>query len=105
MTRTQSTKCRKIAEKYGMKHQEGQAVSELIELAEVLTRRPTQRGAVWAAKEGKTWTESLLDEMADVLVMVEQLRQLHGISNEALDNEINYKLNRQLGRIEKGDVS
>ena len=100
MNRTQESKCRQIAEKYGMRNQEQQAVSELTELQYVLTRRPNQRGAAWAEKHKATWTESLLDEIADVFIMLEQLRTLHGISKDAVNDEINYKLNRQLDRIE-----
>lgn len=103
MNRTQKAKCREIAEKYGMRSQEQQAVSELTELMYCLTRRVNQRGEVWKEKHGESWCESLLDEMADVFIMLEQLRTLHGISENAVNEEIDYKLNRQLGRIEKGE--
>ena len=94
MTRGQKTKCRRIAEHYGRKNQERQAVSELCELMYVLTRRLEQRQA--------DWQNDLLDEMADCLVMIEQLRALHSIEDEELTDRVNFKLNRQLERIADG---
>ena len=91
MTRGQKSKCRRIAEHYGRKNQERQAVSELCELQYVLTRRIEQRQA--------DWKNDLLDEMADCLVMLEQLRALYGIEDEELTERVNFKLNRQIERI------
>lgn len=95
MNRTQKAKCREIAEKYGMRSQEQQSVSELAELLEVLTRRQNQRG--------NDWRNKLIDEIADVRIMLEQLQTLHAIDSETISEQIDYKLNRQLGRIEKGE--
>lgn len=94
MTRGQKSKCRRIAEHYGRKNQERQAVSELCELQYVLTRRLEQRQA--------DWKNDLLDEMADCLVMLEQLRALYGIEDEELTERVNFKLNRQIERISDG---
>ena len=94
MTRGQKSKCRRIAEHYGKKNQERQAVSKLCELQYVLTRRLEQRHA--------DWQNDLLDEMADCLVMIEQLRALYGIEDEELTDRVNFKLNRQLERIADG---
>lgn len=94
MTRGQKSKCRRIAEHYGRKNQERQAVSELCELQYVLTRRLEQRHA--------DWQNDLLDEMADCLVMIEQLRALYNIEDEELTERVNFKLNRQLERIADG---
>ena len=99
MNRTQKSKCRQIAEKYGLRSQEQQAVSELTELQYVLTRRPNQRGETWEEEHDKSWTESLIDEIADVYVMLEQLQALHNISADDVNAVIDYKLERQLGRI------
>lgn len=99
MKQAQQAKCRKIAEKYGMRNQEQQSVSELTELMYVLTRRPDQRGEAFKEEHGKSWREGLLDEIADVYIMLEQLLTLHGINKIEVDEEIEYKLNRQLDRI------
>lgn len=94
MTRGQKSKCRRIAEHYGRKNQERQAVSELCELMYVLTRRQEQRAV--------DWKNDLLDEMADCLIMIEQLRALYNIEDEELTERVNFKLNRQIERIADG---
>lgn len=95
MKKTQIRKCQQIAEHYGLNTQEFQAVSEVFELGEVLTRRPGQRTPAWKGK--------LLDEMADVTIMIQQLRLLYSISDNDFDEKITEKLDRQLGRIKNGE--
>lgn len=90
----QKQACGEIAEHYGLKKQEIQAVQELSELICVLTRRPEQRTA--------TYTAQIIDEIADSLIMIEQLRQLHFISEYELADRIDYKLARQQNRM-KGE--
>lgn len=99
MKKSQIARCRRIADRYGLTNQERQAVSELSELLQVLTRRPAQRGDKWEEEHGKTWHESLLDEIADTYIMLEQLLMLHNINKIEVDEEIDYKLERQLERI------
>ena len=91
MTNKQVTKCVKIAEHYGLNTQEFQSISELMELGEVLTRRPGQRDSSWKGK--------LLDEMADVTIMIRQLRLLYDISDYDFNEKVNEKLDRQLERM------
>ena len=95
MKKKQVNKCRKIADHYGPQTQEFQAVSEIMELGQVLTRRPGQRT--------KDWKEKLLDEMADVTIMIRQLRLLYDISDEDFEKKIIEKLDRQLERIKNGE--
>ena len=91
MTRGQSRKCGDIAERYGRRNQEKQAISELSELLYVLTRRPDQRKI--------DWKNDLIDEIADVTIMLEQLRLIYDIENDEINERINFKLNRQRERI------
>ena len=95
MTRGQGEKCIRIAEHYGLDCQEGQTISELSELLHVMTRRPSQRGI--------DWSNCLVDEMADVIIMLRQMCFLHGIDPCEVNERINYKLNRQLERMKHGD--
>lgn len=95
MKKSQINKCETIADHYGPATQVKQAVSELMELGYVLTRRPSQRK--------NTWKADLLDEMADVTIMIRQLRLLYNISDEIFDEKITEKLDRQLGRIRNGE--
>lgn len=95
MTRGQEVKCERIAEHYGLEMQESQTISELSELLHVLTRRKSQRGI--------DWKNNLVDEMADCMVMIQQLLTLHGIERDELNERVNYKLNRQIERIRNGE--
>jgi hypothetical protein len=45
--------------------------------------------------------QNVLDEMADSMIMIEQVRQLYNISEFDLRRRIDFKLNRQLDRISK----
>lgn len=96
MKRSQVHKCETIVEYYGRDTQEFQAVSEIFELGEVLTRRPGQRTV--------NWRDKLLDEMADVTIMLQQLRLLYDISDGAFEEKITEKLDRQLRRIRNEEV-
>lgn len=94
MTRNQIRKCEDIANHYGKHQQEEQTISELSELLCVLTRRQSQRGI--------DWKNNLVDEIADVEIMLRQMVFVHGLDADEINERINYKLNRQLDRM-KGD--
>ena len=93
MTDRQITKCYKIAQHYGKGKQKIQAAQELNELQALLLRRPDQ------IRNNDEYLDNMIDEMADVTIMIEQLRQLFDIENRELHDRINYKLNRQIDRI------
>ncbi|MBP5708538.1 MAG: hypothetical protein J6W61_02080 [Bacteroidales bacterium] len=88
-------KCVTISEHYGLNTQEWQTAQELFELGQVVTRRAGQRG--------RNWKEKLLDELADVYIMIQQLLHLHGISKADFEAKVEEKLDRQLERIKNGD--
>ena len=91
MTRGQGSKCRQIATHYGRQTQEAQTISELSELLHVLTRRQSQRGI--------DWNNNLVDEIADVEIMIQQLMDIHDISADEINERVNFKLNRQIERM------
>ena len=45
--------------------------------------------------------EHIAEEIADVLVMLEQFRLYYGISMKDVKNVMDFKINRQLGRIKE----
>ena len=83
----------KILEHYGQSKQEIQAVQELSELIILLAARKDQR------KRG--YVDHVSEEIADSLIMIEQIRIAHGIQDKQINSVIVQKLSRQLGRIEK----
>lgn len=83
--------CREIATYYGPDTQERQTVSELSELMYVITRRPEQRLT--------NWRGSLIDELADVSIMIQQIMDIYNVSDLEITHRIGYKLKRQMKKI------
>ena len=55
------------------------------------------------AIERRNVFKNVIEEIADVTIMLEQIKYLLQISNTDIDEIIEYKLNRQLERIEKNE--
>ena len=93
MNEEQKTQCKDIAEHYGKAKQRMQAVQELSELILVISRRADQK------EDRQAYIESLTDEIADSIIMIEQIRALYSIPDFDIRQRIDFKLNRQLERI------
>lgn len=93
MNENQKSKCKLIAEHYGKAKQRMQAVQELSELILVISRRADQK------ENRQAYIESLIDEIADSKIMIEQIKSLYQISDFDIRQRIDFKLNRQLERI------
>ena len=99
MTDWQKRKVREIAAHYGIKSQEQVAIEECAELIQAITKN--NRGA----QIGSEYVKKIADvagEIADVLIMCEQLAYLYGIG-ELVKEQIDFKIARQLDRMEKGE--
>ncbi len=72
---------------YGRKHQMVKAVEELAELQQAITK------IVLAEKPTKKMFENFTEEIADVEIMVEQIKRLYECDNEVLVKK-KQKLNR-----------
>jgi predicted RNA-binding Zn-ribbon protein involved in translation (DUF1610 family) len=92
MTEEQKARCRVIAAHYGVENQKYKACEEMAELIQVLMKTETE-------KIEFSHFENIIDEIADVCIMIEQLRFLFGEVD--VDNRIVAKLNRQLERMER----
>ena len=95
MTDEQKDICHKIADHYGKNHQMLKAVEEMAELTQVIVK--TIHGDALHEWEYP-------GELADVLIMAEQLRYMYDNSDSVFDGRverfIDAKLNRQLKRME-----
>lgn len=101
MTKEQIAKCCRIAEHYseiyGEWHQYLKAVEEMSELIQAIMKR--------VSGESPDYSCQLVEEYADVLIMMQQIKT-YMYNNGQLGkvrNQIEYKLNRQLERIENGE--
>lgn len=98
MTEEQKRKVKGIAVYYGIKSQEQVAIEECAELIQAITKSNRRKDST---KEFIASISDIAEEIADVLIMCEQLAYLYGI--EAVVNEqIDFKIARQLDRMEKG---
>ena len=93
MNENQKKWCKEIAEHYGKAKQRMQAVQELSELILVISRRADQK------EDRQAYIESLIDEIADSKIMIEQIRALYSIPDFDIRQRIDFKLKRQLERI------
>lgn len=94
------TKIKKIADYYGLEEQLIQTAEESSELAQAaLKHRRRLQGKPDFGAMRKT-RENLLEEMADTLIMIEQLCYMLNCEQKIKDTVI-VKLNRQLERIGK----
>ena len=81
--------CKTIANYYGRDSQVLIAIEEMSELTKVICKY----------KRRYEVEEQLVDEIADVKIMVEQLTELFKLGTE-VDERIDYKIERQLRRIQ-----
>ena len=81
-----------IADHYGIEKQLHQLAEECSELA-VEASHSARKGV----------TVKIIEEMADVLLMIEQIVYLSGIAIEDIDECISFKIDRQMKRIEAED--
>ena len=94
MNEIQKSKVYRIAKHYGLKKQKQTALQELNELSGVLLRRKDQ---IPNKAEHKN---NMIDEIADVYVVLEQLKLLYHLKEKDVQQRITFKLNRQIERIE-----
>lgn len=90
MKSEQIENCKIIANHYGKEHQVLIAIEEMSELTKELCKyfRRYDR------------SKEITEEMADAMIMLEQLKELFG-NSEQIDKIIDYKLDRQLKRMEQ----
>ena len=86
----ENTKVIEIADHYGIERQLHQLAEECSELA-VEASHSARKGV----------TVKIIEEMADVLLMIEQVVYLAKIDMCDIEDCINYKLDRQLERIKE----
>lgn len=91
---------KKIADTYGYDAQSRQLIEEMAELTQAINK---------AWRMGNDFDNLLVqkrnitEEIADVTIMLEQIKYLLQISDANIEQIIEQKLNRQLERIEKNE--
>ena len=91
--RIDEEKVKQIADFYGLKNQLKQLAEECSELSVEALHYTREKGA----------TERISEEMVDVLIMIQQIIYLLRNDTEKLEKYADYKMDRQLGRIDRGE--
>ena len=91
MNINQSNLCAAIARYFGWESQKGQTMQELNECMAELLKRPDQRG--------KDWTGRLRTEIADCMIMLEQMAIMLDGGTDKVSAEIDFKLKRTTDNI------
>lgn len=85
-------KALKIIEHYGSNHQRHKAAEELSELQTLILQD--------ANKNGKVAVNSIIEEIADVYVVMKQLELIYSIDDRDIQPVIDWKLDRTISRME-----
>lgn len=99
MTEEQKIAVHEIAFHYGVGSQCEKAVEECAELIVAVMHLKNKAASIHEAVER---CDNLASEIADVLIMCEQLAYLYSIG-EVVKDKIEYKISRQLDRMKKGE--
>lgn len=89
-------KLKRIIEHYGINAQQRQFAEEVFELQEVITKAEQINKLSNAFSK-----EDIAEEIADCMVMLNQFKEYYNITDKQINEQIEYKVNRQIERIEK----
>ncbi len=95
MTDRNIISCQRIADGYGFEHQFGQTTEELCELLVALHKYKRLPSTEEAAE--------VTEEIADVCIMIEQIKYLLKIKDSDIDQITDFKLSRQMQRLYNGE--
>lgn len=90
---------KKILEKYGLRTQEDILLEEMSELQKAILKN--RRYKLNGNKGGGEYKEMIAEELADVEIVLEQIKMGHGLAIE-VSRWRNYKLNYLKGKLEEG---
>lgn len=99
-------KIKTIADHYGYDAQSRQCIEEMAELTQAINkfwRKGLKYGSVDVNNCMDGFKMPVLEETADVLIMIAQMIYFLKIRDEDLEKVIDFKLDRQLERIRKED--
>lgn len=91
LLQTRDDKLRFIADRYGLWHQMGKLNEECSELS---------IEAIKSINQGEI-TRDIIQEIADVEIMIAQIKYLANIDNALIEGAKTFKINRQLMRIRR----
>lgn len=95
-------KIKRIADYYGLKNQQRQLSEECAELIQATSKYMRySEGPIEAYTNDWKYIQNVIEEIADVEVMLEQVKYLLNINNAAVEEIKKNKIERQLERIKE----
>lgn len=94
---TRKEKLLKIIDTYGINHQLKKLNEETFEVIEAICKCEYKETSI-----NQLDKNHIAQEIADVLVMLEQFKLHYNIKNEDIEKIMDYKIDRQIKRIEMG---
>ena len=94
-------KVKRIADHYGLAKQTRQLSEECAELIQATSKYMRFQETSYASTVDWKYLQNVCEEIADVEVMLEQIKYLLHINPNAIDEIKKKKIHRQLERIEK----
>lgn len=94
-------KIKSIANHYGLPKQSRQLAEECAELIQATSKYMRFQESSYASTVDWTYLQNICEEIADVEVMLEQIKYLLHINPEAIEEIKKNKIDRQLERIKK----
>ena len=95
-------KIKKIANHYGLAKQQRQLAEECAELIQATSKYMRFQEESYALTVDWTYLQNVIEEIADVEVMLDEIKYLLHINSEAVEQIKIKKIDRQLERIQKG---
>ena len=95
-------KIKRIANHYGLAKQQRQLAEECAELIQATSKYMRFQEESYALTVDWTYLQNVIEEIADVEIMLEQMKVLLNLSDEAVESVKNIKVNRELARIKEG---
>lgn len=89
-----------IINHYGITNQLGIAMEECAELIQAISK---MNRTVGDAEEYLKSKINLEEEIADVMVCIDQIKNIYNIPDSKISELANYKINRQRGRMKRGE--
>ena len=89
-----------IIKHYGVRYQLEIAMEECAELIQAISKMNRTDGNAEEYMKSKLHLE---EEIADVIVCIDQLKSIYNISDSRITELANYKINRQRGRMSDGE--
>ena len=99
--RIMKDKIQKIANHYKLAKQQRQLAEECAELIQATSKLVRYQETSYASDYDWKYLESVCEEMADVEIMLEQIKYLLHINSDAIEKIMRKKVDRQIERMKR----